>query len=316
MLIIEVVVMVVFFITVLGHGGSEGVTLAAFNPSNTLKPGDWNGIGTAILWAILMFVGFESAATLGEETKDATRNIPKALIFSVIGIGLFFLLGAFTAVVGYGPSHVSSVVASIAKGNNPWDPLFTTFWGKGAAAIVMLVILNSIFANLLSGFNAVTRIIYAMGRERVFPSFLGKVSDSRQVPVNASILYMVFALVITLVLGYSWRPMAVYGWTETVLGLAIVIIYVVINVSLFFYYRKIGEFHWFKHFVMPLIATALLYMPLKGVIMSTLPAGGGTAPMIYIPYVVGGWIVLGIIYMVRLSTSRKEVFEQMGAVFE
>ncbi|WAH36812.1 hypothetical protein [Alicyclobacillus dauci] len=86
--------------------------------------------------------------------------------------------------------------------------------------------------------------------------------------------------------------------------------------SLFFYYRRIGQFHWFKHFVMPLIATALLYMPITGVIMSTLPSGGGTAPMTYIPYVVVGWIVLGILYMFYLSAKRKEVFEHMGSVFE
>ncbi|WAH36811.1 amino acid permease [Alicyclobacillus dauci] len=171
MLVIEVVVMLAFFVTVLIHGGAQGITFAAFNPRNTLRPGDWSGIGTAILWAILMFVGFESAATLGEETKDPTKNIPKALFYAVIGIGIFFLIGAFTAVVGYGPSHISSVVASIAKGNNPWDVLFTRYWGTGASVILMLVILNSIFANLLSGFNAVVRIIYAMGREQYSQNF-------------------------------------------------------------------------------------------------------------------------------------------------
>jgi amino acid transporter len=316
MLIIEIVVMVIFFATILMHGGAEGITFATFNPSNTLKPGDWNGIGTAVLWSILMFVGFESAATLGEETKDATKNIPKALFYSVIGIGLFFLLGAFSAVVGYGPSHVSEVVASIVKGTNPWDPLFTTFWGKGASAIVMLVILNSIFVNLLSGFNAVARILYAMGRENVFPKALGQVSKSRQVPVNASILYMTVSIILTLVLGYTWDPMTVYGWTGTILGLVLIIIYVIINVSLFAFYRKIGEFHWFKHGVMPLVATILLYMPMKGVIMSTLPAGGGKAPMTYIPYVIVGWFLLGILYTIFLSTKRKQVFENMGSVFE
>jgi amino acid transporter len=317
MLLIEVGVMLAFFITVLVQGGSEGITFATFNPANTVKPNDWNGIGTAVMWAILMFVGFESAATLGEETKDAKRNIPKALIYCVIVIGIFYLIGAFTAVIGYGPSHVLDVVKGIVAGGNPWDALFTTFWGKAASLIMMLVILNSIFANLLSGFNSVVRIIYAMGREGVFPKFMGEVSAKRQVPLKASIFYMASSLSITLILGYIWDPMTVYGWTGTILGLAIIIVYIMINISLFFFYRRhTSEFHIVKHAIIPIIATILLYLPFKGVIQSTLPANAGTSPMISVPYIVGGWLILGGIYTFYLLKYKKETFEGMGKVFE
>jgi amino acid transporter len=317
MLTIEIVVMLAFFATVLLRGGAEGITLATFNPANTLAPGDWNGIGTAVMWAILMFVGFESAATLGEETKDARRNIPKALMYCVAAVGLFYLIGAFTAVIGYGPSNVTEVVRRIAAGENPWDPLFTTFWGRVGSVIVVLVILNSIFANLLSGFNSVVRILYAMGREGVLPRFLGQVSEKRQVPLKASIFYMSLSLILTLILGYAWDPMAVYAWSGTILGLGIIIVYILINISLFFFYRRhTSEFNVFKHAVVPVIATVLLYLPLRGVIQSTLPQNGQMTHMVSVPIIVVVWILFGVLYTLYLRKFRTDVFEGMGKVFE
>jgi amino acid transporter len=218
-------------------------------------------------------------------------------MYCVAAVGLFYLIGAFTAVIGYGPSNVTEVVRRIAAGENPWDPLFTTFWGRVGSVIVVLVILNSIFANLLSGFNSVVRILYAMGREGVLPRFLGQVSEKRQVPLKASIFYMSLSLILTLILGYAWDPMAVYAWSGTILGLGIIIVYILINISLFFFYRRhTSEFNVFKHAVVPVIATVLLYLPLRGVIQSTLPQNGQMTYMISVPIIVAVWILFGMLY--------------------
>ena len=317
MLVIEVVIMTLFFLTILLKGGAEGTTLAAFNPANTLRPHDVDGIGDAVMWAILMFVGFESAATLGEETQDAKRNIPRALMLCVAGVGIFYMLGAFAAVVGYGPGHVQKVVASIDAGQNPWDPLLARFWGKGGSAMITLVIVNSIFANLLSGFNSVVRILYAMGRERVLPSFLGTVVPKTQVPLNAAIFYMSLSLAVTLVLGHRWNPMTVYMWSGTALGLAIVIVYMMVAVSLYcFYRRRPSEFNWLQHALLPALAALVLCLPLRGVVASTLPSGGGIAPMTYIPYLGIAWVVLGSLYTGYLTRFKSELLLSMGKVFE
>ena len=316
MLLIEISVMLLFFLTVLLSHGGKDIALTTFNPGSALVPGNVNGIGTAVLWFILMFVGFESAATMGEETRDPRKNIPRALMLCVGGIGIFYLISALTAVSGYGPKNVNGVVSAINKGGNPWDPVFKSYWGHGAGIIVQLVVLNSIFANLLAGFNSVIRILYSMGREKVLPAVLGEVSE-HQVPAKAATLYMMASLALTLVLGFCWDPMTVYGWAGTVLGLAIVLVYIVINVSLFAFYRRQGaEFSWNKHALVPGIASLLLLLPLKGVLMSTLPAGGGTAPMTAVPYVVGIWILVGVGYAIWLGHWRKNVMIGMGRVFE
>src|SRR5262249_32604144 len=62
-LVLEVGVLLSLFATIIGQGGASGNTLAAFNPANSLN--GVSGIGFGMLWGILMFVGFESAGTLG-----------------------------------------------------------------------------------------------------------------------------------------------------------------------------------------------------------------------------------------------------------
>jgi amino acid transporter len=89
-LLLEVTVMLALFGTVLGNGGKEGLSLAPFDPGNSLN--GISGLGYGMLWGILMFVGFESAGTLGEETRDPRRNVPLALFFAVGFIGLFYVL--------------------------------------------------------------------------------------------------------------------------------------------------------------------------------------------------------------------------------
>ena len=80
-LVLEVGVMLALFATIFAKGGAQGVTFAPFNPANAL--GGLSGLGIGLLWGILYFVGFESAGTLGEETRNARRSIPVALFTNI-----------------------------------------------------------------------------------------------------------------------------------------------------------------------------------------------------------------------------------------
>ena len=73
----------------------------AFDPSNSTT-GDWNGILFGVLYGVLIFVGFETAANLGEETSEPKRQIPRAVLFSIVAVGVFYLIGAYTQVAGFG----------------------------------------------------------------------------------------------------------------------------------------------------------------------------------------------------------------------
>ena len=61
-------------------GGSDGFSMRPFNPGES----SFSGITYGIVYAGLIFVGFESAANLGEETAHPKRNIPRAIFYSVV----------------------------------------------------------------------------------------------------------------------------------------------------------------------------------------------------------------------------------------
>src|ERR671929_42390 len=130
-----------------------------------LRAGAISGLGYGMLWGILMFVGFESAGTLGEETRDPRRGVPRALFLAVGFIGVFYVLSTYSAAIGFGKSGTHA----FAQDSGPWNTLADQYWGADVAWIVALTVLNSQFANLLSGSNAAVRMLFSMGRERVLP---------------------------------------------------------------------------------------------------------------------------------------------------
>jgi amino acid transporter len=141
-----------------------------------------------LLWGILMFVGFESAGTLGEETRDPKRTVPRALIYAVVLIGIVYVLSGYAAAIGYGQHHVHA----LATASSPLTTLATRFWGADGVWLITLTVLNSQFANVLSGSSAAVRIICSFGREGIFSRRLGT-TNHRDSPAFAWAAYILFA---------------------------------------------------------------------------------------------------------------------------
>ncbi|MBA2284755.1 MAG: APC family permease [Ktedonobacteraceae bacterium] len=303
-LVLEVGVMLALFVTIFAKGGAQGISLAPFNPANS--SGGFSGLGIGLLWGILFFVGFESAGTLGEETRDAKKSIPVALFTAVAVIGVFYVLSAWASALGYGQSHVSTFV----NDGSPWITLTQTYWGSGLVWLVSLTVLNSIFANLISGANAAVRVLFALGREGILPRRLG-MTTVRGNPSTALTAYMAFALVLALIGGLLWTPLGAYGFFGTVLGLGLVIIYILVNLALIvFYWRDYRtEFSVVRHAIFPIVASLLLLLPIYGLVWPV-PA----YPNNLVPYIVLAWLILGVLYLVVIARRRPQVIEAMGRV--
>ena len=72
----------------------------AFSPSSSDL--GWSGIMFGVLYGVLIFVGFETAANLAEETADPKRAIPRAVLLSVAVVSVFYLIAAYAQVAGFG----------------------------------------------------------------------------------------------------------------------------------------------------------------------------------------------------------------------
>ena len=133
----------------------------------------------AMFMSLFVIYGFDTAATLAEETKDPRRAAPKAVLFSVIGafiIGGVFLLGTLVAIPNMGAAIKGAYgPAAIIEAN------FSTPF----ATIYLLVVSAAIFVCCLSIMAATIRLCFGMARDNQLPgsAFLAKVSPRLHTPV-------------------------------------------------------------------------------------------------------------------------------------
>jgi amino acid transporter len=304
-LVLEGTIFTALFLTIIFKGGADGNTFAPFNPANSLN--GTSGIAYGVLWAFWMFFGFEAAGTLGEETKQPRRNVPRALFTAVLIIGSFYLLSAYAAAIGFGVHS-----GAYAKDSSPWDTLSRTYWGQGVSWIVLLTVINGTFAIMMSAYSATVRVLYAMGRERILPSVLGVADETTGVPKRAGTYYGLAMLAVVLIAGLSWGPSEFWLFAGVLNALGLITAYIVICLSLpFFYKRKHpAEFSVVRHGV----------LPVAGALVALLPLWGGVwpvpdFPMNLVPYVFLAFMLGGAVYLAYAVRKRPEVLQGMGRVF-
>ncbi|WP_194899873.1 APC family permease [Catenulispora pinisilvae] len=306
-LTLELGVLLALFGTVLVKGGAGGNSLSIqpFNPGHSLT--GLSGIGFAMLWGVLMFVGFESAGTLAEETRDPRKGVPFALFAAVLMIGVVYVLAGYVAAIGFG-SHGS---ADLAGASDPWTTISNTFWSGKVAWIIALTVINSQFANVLAGSTAGIRMLFALGREGLLPRLLGR-TDRNGTPQHATAVYMIMATVITLTLSWWQTPMGAYGLLGSVLGIAMILIYIAMNIGLIRYYLRShrDQFSWLRHGALPALGSLLMLLPIYGQLwpIPTWPSNG-------VPYLILIWLLVGGGYFIVVRRRTPERIEAMGRVW-
>jgi amino acid transporter len=303
-LALEIVVMTALFLTIVVKGGADGNTLSAFDPGSS--PEGITGIGYGILWGFVMFFGFESAATLGEEATDPKRTVPRALFTGVLIIGAFYVLSGYALTIGVGMDGITGVESTV------WDEMASTYWGSGIGWLLQLTVLNSIFAILVASFNASVRVTFAMGREGILPRSLGTTSATSQVPVRAGYVLMSIVLGMVLLGGIAWGPLDTWFFLSVLTAIALLFIYIGVNAALPVFYRREhpAEFSPLRHVVMPLVGTLVVLLPIYGSIWPV-----PDYPLNLVPYVFVAWVLIGIGYAMWAANRRPEVLRGMERAF-
>jgi amino acid transporter len=142
--------------------------------------------------AILILVGFESVTSMGEEARNAKRDIPKAVLLSLLIQGVFcYLIEYFAANYflhnGY---QVSNALGSAAPLGDMMVLVGTWLFGSPAAGkAFMLVQAITVFLALvgttLSCMNTGARVTYAMGRDKEVPEHFGFLHGEKLTPHRA-----------------------------------------------------------------------------------------------------------------------------------
>jgi amino acid transporter len=305
----EVVVILVLAFIVVGSGGHDGLSLHPLSPASS--PHRFAGLTTGFVFAALSFVGFEAASTLGEEVREPRRTVPRAIVYSVLGVGVLYVFCIWAEVLGLGDRATNALTGA----STPWNDLAAQYapWMKW---LVIVASVSSMFAVMVNSSNGIVRILHTMGRERLLPRAFAHIDPVHRTPTRAVLAQGGFAIVLALLVGAVAGGLGdpaggsnVYGYLGFLLTLSILPVYVLTNLAAIRYFRAAGRFSPLRHVGLPLTGAGLMVALLVGQIVEQTDA-----PYTWFPWVIVAWTLVVAAAAVWLGTARPGVLARAGAV--
>jgi len=304
--IAEVTVVGILLILIIAKGGDAGQAPAAFLPTHGSS--GFGGLGEAFVFIVLAFFGFESCSTVAEETRNPRKNLPRALVGSVVATGLWFTFAMYAIIVGYGSKHVNL----IAQATSPLRDLAVRYIGSWYGTVVDLAAISAMIAVLLAIHTANFRILYSLGRDGILPKELGHTHVKHKTPHVAIIVFSIFSIVVGLIAGWAWGPINAFGDLGYLSSLAILPIYIGANVALPVFIKKKfpSEFSAFQHVALPAISSAIF---LVAIYLSVHP-WPASAPTNTFPWILLGFIVFSVLWAWYLKKKESTMLSRLGVV--
>ena len=174
------------------------------------------GLLSGSFLAFYAFIGFEDMVNVAEEVKNARRNMPLAILFSLLGASVLYVVVTIAALLAVDPDTLGQTDAPLAlvyeraTGNSPWLISF----------ISLFAVINGALIQIIMG----SRVLYGLGRENLLASRFAQVHPRTNTPVLATVI--VSGLVIVAAL---WFPIEVLARMTT--GL-LLIVFCFVNLAL------------------------------------------------------------------------------------
>lgn len=191
MVLIQIMIILAFIIfsvkAVMAGMGEGHMTLTPFfNPD---VPFDFVVAGAAI--SCYCYLGFDAITTFVEEAENPEKNIPRAIMLTLLICGLAFVGASFFTTLAhpsYDFANVDNASYEVAKLIAP--PIF--------ASILLIGVIIAQFASGVSAQASGARLLYAMGRDGVLPKkVFGVLNDKFNTPVRSIIITGIIALLAT-----------------------------------------------------------------------------------------------------------------------
>jgi amino acid transporter len=256
-----------------------------------------------VIFSIFALSGWEGVAPLAEESANPRRTVPRALVGTILIMGVFLVFTAWGILTGWGIHDLQALIDE--KDRPPFElPLVLArrYWGPGWL-LILLALLNSMAAVSVATSLVSTRMWYAMARSGSLPAWLRVVHSRHQTPVNAVAFQTFLTLLVGLGLGFWIGPDQEFFLMGEVLTLALALIYTAGNLGVFLHYRRERreEFRLFWHAVLPLVSSAAVLRVAYSSVVAWPPP-----PLRYAPFIVAGWLGLGLAILVLMKPLGRE----------
>jgi amino acid transporter len=180
---------------------TQGTEHLQTNPLGVDFGGNWlfGAALIAILAHVYIFYGFEAAGDVAEEVKNPRRQVPRAIISSLLvgGIASFILVLALILAIPAGPKGFAS--AASLSGGVPYI-ISQSFTSVAMQNLILGIILLAFFSCGTAVMAAAGRVAFSYARDRSIPmaGTFAKVSPRFRTPVNALILVSVVPILFVL----------------------------------------------------------------------------------------------------------------------
>jgi amino acid transporter len=201
---IGILAMVVLVIVIFARGGAEptGIDFSVFSFSGADV--SVSAVISGVVAAFLSWAGFEACASMGEETDNPGRNIPRALAGTLALTGVLFVVVMFAQVIGFGTDEAG--LTAFQESGNTLGDLGSTYVGQWFSLVIILTAIVSAFACHMATTAASGRMLYAFGRDGFGPRVLAHIHESTGGPRRAMWLVVAVALVVNLICGATGWP--------------------------------------------------------------------------------------------------------------
>ncbi len=266
----------------------------------TLKGVSFNGMGLAVVACIFSMVGFEAATTMGSEAKNPLKTIPRAVIWSLILTGLFFVVMGYIEV--YGTRTYSTPLSAIGAPLNVLSDLYNVSFFKIPLSLGAMV---SFFSLSLSCLNSGARIIFPMASHSVFPKQLSKVHRANKTPHVALTVYIIVMFLVPFVLSLLTDPLTIFNDAGTLAAFGFLLAYFMISIAAPVYLAKLKELTPWS-IVTAVLAVLFLLVPTVGSFYP-MPA----FPVNIFPYIFLTYMIIGGVWLFIASRLRKGILTEI-----
>jgi APA family basic amino acid/polyamine antiporter len=276
--------------------------------------------------AMLILVGFESSTAFAAEAKNPKRDIPRAVIISLVIQGIFaylfqyfaanYALGSWLGNDAAGKGIAAAGASAAPIGDMAIKIGNSMLGGNGFALMIVLAIsvAIAILGTTLAAMNTGVRISFAMAQDNEMPEIMGALHGRFATP-HMGVVIMVIVSAIIGAIGVIGGAVTLTGVTLAS-NLGTFVLYGLICAITVVAFAGRGEFNRLRHLTIPVLGVIANVIMVGAIFIIGIASGGTTAQATYLGLgISAAWLVVSLIYFVANSRqSGKAILPSVEAM--